>query len=84
MSRYPASRYAAFRQWVLSQVLNGASPRQVARWLRTYQARFPEEAQPLAPEISAYSSCDRWDDVPLVGLPKNSRPLDYGPNAKLR
>ncbi len=32
--------YARFRTWLVSQIVLGASPREVARWCRTYRARF--------------------------------------------
>ena len=38
--------YARFRTWIVSQIVLGASPKEVARWCRTYRKRFSSTCQP--------------------------------------
>jgi hypothetical protein len=37
--------YAAFRSWIIAQIVDGATPRQVARALQTYRRRYLTKAE---------------------------------------
>lgn len=64
------SQYGDFRTWILSQVVDGATPRQVARWLRTYRDKFADTQArawsdgeielPTEAEIDQFRCCPDW------------------------
>ena len=58
-----AANYPQFRIWAFQKVLDGASPKAVAGYLRKYRARYSDDLSPTEAEIVALEASDTWKEA---------------------
>lgn len=80
------NRYAKFRTWLVLQILSGASPSRVSRFLKVYAARFSASPPlshvdqtpeiPTEREINDLARSETWAES---AMKKSQRPARIGP-----